>query len=336
MSLNPEIEPPQADIGESLPGKPPVGRLAPSPTGVLHLGNARSFLLAWLSIRQQGGKLLLRIEDLDGPRIKAGATASASEDLEWLGLDWDEEIRIQSHHLPLHEKALQDLISAGLAYPCCCTRKEIEEAASAPHEQVSSGDHPSETIYPGTCRGRWGSMEEAAEATGRDPALRLLVEEPAIPFFDDFRGQEEGLLNGDFVLSKRDGTPSYQLAVVVDDALDGISEVLRADDLIPSTPRQLLLYRHLGGIPPRHIHVPLIVGPDGKRLAKRHGDTSLAYYRRQGISPEEIIGALAHLCGWAPRGARLRPADLVADFQLDRLPSEPMVWEDERYLTADH
>ncbi len=316
----PQSEP--AIKGEN--GPLPVGRLAPSPTGVLHLGNARSFLFAWLSMRKQGGKLLLRIEDLDGPRVRQGATESAIEDLQWLGLDWDDEIRIQSQFRQHHEAALSELVKQKVAYPCVCTRREIEEAASAPHESKLP---PSEMVYPGTCRDQWSSLEEAKSATGRDPALRLRLEDGSVPFEDGFRGKEEGALAGDCVLRKRDGTPSYQLAVVVDDAADGVTEVLRADDLIPSTPRQILLYRYLGWSPPAFIHVPLLVGPDGLRLAKRHGDTSLAHYRRQGVTPEEIVGTLASLSGLAPEGQKLRPEDLIDHFDLAKVTPAPVVWD---------
>ena len=311
---------------EGLRSRPLIGRLAPSPTGVLHLGNARSFLLAWLSIRSQGGQLWLRIDDIDGPRVRSGAIESSIEDLQWLGLDWDGEVQIQSDRLPRHQQVLDTLIEAGLAYPCVCTRSEVEEAATAPHESIGV-DAP---VYPGSCRGRWSSEEQATEETGRDCAIRLAVSEDAIAFEDRFAGRCEGRLHGDFVIRKRDGTPAYQLAVVVDDLDSGVTEVLRADDLLPSTPRQMLIYRHLGAESPDFTHVPLVVGPDHRRLAKRHGDTSLARYRREGISPEAIIGALAHGSGWVEEGTRCRPEDLLARFDLSSLPTEPMIWSDER------
>lgn len=325
--MYPAIEP-QSDSPEGQGGDSgPVGRLAPSPTGVLHLGNARSFLLAWLSIRRQGGKMLLRIEDLDGPRVKQGAIDSAIEDLQWLGLDWDGEIRIQSRFRERHEAAISSLVDRGLAYPCVCTRREIEEAASAPHES----ELPStETVYPGTCRNRWASVEEARNSSGREPAIRLRLDSESVPFMDGFRGQEPGVLAGDFVLQKRDGTPAYQLAVVVDDVADGVTEVLRADDLIPSTPRQLLLYRLFQWESPIMIHVPLLVGADGLRLAKRHGDTSLAHYRRQGVTAEEVVGALASLSGLSEEGQKLRPEDLIDAFDLGKVPAAPVIWNDSR------
>ncbi len=299
-----------------------VGRLAPSPTGVLHLGNARSFLLAWLSLRSRGGTVLLRIEDIDGPRVRSESIDSCIEELQWLGLDWDGPIVMQSDRRKRHDQVLDDLLREGHAYPCVCTRKEVEEAASAPHESTPL-DAP---IYPGTCRGRWKTLEEARQESGRDAALRLVADEERIPFDDLFVGPCEGLLRGDFVIGKRDGTPAYQLAVVVDDVDQGVTEVLRADDLLPSTPRQLLLYRILAAHPPRFAHVPLVVGPDGRRLAKRHGDTSLASFRRQGWSAEEVIGFLAATIGWVPEGTRCSPADLLGRFDLSTVPAAPMMW----------
>jgi glutamyl-tRNA synthetase len=297
-----------------------VGRLAPSPTGVLHLGNARSFLLAWLSIRARGGRLWLRVEDIDGPRLKEGAECAALDDLAWMGLDWDGEVVRQSDRLLVYREALDRLIAQGRAYPCVCSRKEIDEAASAPHETWQDA-----TPYPGTCRGRFASADEARAASGRDPAWRFRVDVEAVPFEDGFRGEEPGRIRGDFVIAKRDGGPAYQLAVVVDDAAFGVTEVLRGDDLLASTPRQLLLHDALGLRSPAYLHVPLVVGEDGRRLAKRHGDTSLRRFREAGVAAEVLVGYLAHLCGFAPAGTRCMPADLLADFDLGRLRRDPVV-----------
>lgn len=304
----------------SVPHPPLVGRLAPSPTGVLHLGNVRTFLLAWLSVRSRGGTLLLRIEDIDGPRVRPGATEETIAILSWLGFDWDGEVVVQSDRLERYEAAASRLLELGLAYPCVCSRREVEEAASAPHEEGGEG-----APYPGTCRGRYSTIEEARARTGRDPALRLRVEAGALPFVDLFRGAQEGRIAGDFVIRKRDGGPAYQLAVVVDDAAQGVTEVLRADDLLPSTPRQLLLYRDLGLAPPRFAHVPLVVGADGRRLAKRHGDTSVRRFREEGISPLRIIGRVAELAGLVPGGTECCPSDLVESFELARVPRAPVV-----------
>ena len=303
-------------IGAS--GTVAIGRLAPSPTGALHLGNARTFLLAWLSVRARQGTLRLRIEDIDGPRVKPATKDQTVEDLRWLGLDWDGAPELQSDRLPLYDEAAQRLVAAGLVYPCVCSRREIEEAASAPHE---TGLEP---VYPGTCRGRHADRAAASAATGRDAALRFRVDVPNVPFVDGFVGPQEGRIAGDFVVQKRDGGPAYQLAVVVDDAAMGVTEVVRADDLLPSTPRQLLLYRALGLEEPRFVHVPLVVGGDGLRLAKRHGDTSLRHLRERGVSAGAIVGYLGFLCGFLPAGRSCRPADLLPHFAWERVPRGPV------------
>ncbi len=304
-----------------------VGRLAPSPTGALHLGNARTFLLAWLSVRSRGGTLLLRIEDIDGPRVKPGASEQALADLRWLGLDWDGEPSWQSQRLRLYRAAAERLVQQGLAYACVCTRKEVEEAASAPHE--SGDDGP---VYPGTCRGRFADVAAARAASGREPALRFRVEVGEVPFADGFRGPQRGAIAGDFVVQKRDGGPAYQLAVVVDDCAQGVTEVLRADDLLPSTPRQLLLYRALGLEAPAFAHVPLVVGGDGLRLAKRHGDTSLQHLRARGVAAEAVVGYLAFLSGLRARGAHCRPHELLPGFTLAPLPRTPVRGDDHGLL----
>jgi glutamyl-tRNA synthetase len=300
-----------------------VGRLAPSPTGVLHLGNARSFLLAWLSVRSRQGVLRLRIEDIDGPRVKAGAEQQALEDLAWLGLDHDGVIIHQSERLQLYRKAVDSLLASGKAYPCVCTRQEVEAAASAPQK-----DWLDAPPYPGTCRDRFDSVAAARAQTGRDPAIRFLVEPEQVPFQDIFLGPQEGRILGDFVIERRQRGAAYQLAVVVDDADNEITEVLRGDDLLPSTPRQLLLYQALELTPPQFAHVPLVVGEDGLRLAKRHGDTSLRHIRKQGITAEEVVGYLAWLCGFRPKGTRCLPRDLLEDFDLQELRRGPVVGTD--------
>lgn len=304
-----------------------VGRLAPSPTGALHLGNARTFLLAWLSVRARAGTLLLRLEDIDGPRIKAGAAAATIEDLRWLGLDWDGEPLVQSEHLPRYRSAAESLLAKGLAYPCVCTRGEIEEAASAPHEQGVDGP-----VYPGTCRGKFRDLADAKARTGRDAALRFRVDVDAVPFVDGFAGPQAGSVGSDFVVQKRDGGPAYQLAVVVDDAAQGVTEVVRADDLLPSTPRQLLLYRALGLPAPQFVHVPLVVGGDGLRLAKRHGDTSLRWFRERGVPPARLVGYLAFLCGLRPERRDGTPRDLLRDFAFAKLPRGPVRGDDHALL----
>jgi glutamyl-tRNA synthetase len=297
----------------------PVGRLAPSPTGAQHVGNARTYLIAWLSARARGGRVVLRIEDIDSPRIKPGAAEQALADLRWLGLDWDGEPVVQSRRLAVYEEALRCLQERELVYPCTCTRSDIERAASAPH-----ADHEG-PIYPGTCAGR-----RAADAGGlgdRPLAWRFRVSRsPA--FTDRYRGPTHinlRQLGGDFVVWKSAGTPAYQLAVVVDDAAQGVTEVIRGDDLAPSTPRQLLLYDALGLTLPEFAHVPLVVGPDGRRLAKRHGDTRLAALREAGMPPEELVGFLAWSCGWLDKPAPATPRELVSLFRLEGIPKQPFV-----------
>jgi glutamyl-tRNA synthetase len=297
---------------------PPIGRLAPSPTGAQHVGNARTYLIAWLSARSQGGQIVLRIEDIDSPRIKSGAAQQALDDLRWLGLDWDGEAIVQTERLPHYESALHTLQERDLVYPCTCTRTDIERAASAPHLEHEG------PVYPGTCAGRRATN---AVGLGDVPhAWRFRLGTGPITFDDGFRGPTQidlSQVGGDFVVWKSAGTPAYQLAVVVDDAAQGVTEVIRGDDLVPSTPRQLLLYEALGLPAPRFIHVPLAVGPDGRRLAKRHGDTRLAALREAGVRPEELLGLLGHSCGWLERVEPISARELLPLFRLAAIPKGP-------------
>jgi glutamyl-tRNA synthetase len=310
-----------------------ITRLAPSPTGALHLGNARTFLINWLLARQHGWRIVLRIDDIDGPRVKRGADRLALEDLRWLGLDADEGPVYQSTRHDAYRAALARLVEAGHVYPCTCSRREVELAASAPHADDGA------TIYPGTCRGRYKSIEDAIAQTGRAPALRFRVPEGVVEFHDAFAGVqriEPAKQLGDFVIAKADGTPSYHLATVVDDADAGVTDVVRGDDLIDSTPRQMLIYRALGlsAKIPTYTHLPLVVGPDGKRLAKRHGDTRLEHYRKLGVPPGRVIELLARWCGVQSR----QPVDsldkLFARFRLADVPRERVVFtpEDDAFL----
>lgn len=300
------------------------GRLAPSPTGAQHVGNARTFLITWLSARRQGLKLSLRIEDIDSPRVKPGAAKQVEEDLRWLGLDWDDGPVVQSGRLSLYESVLNELKRQDLVYPCTCTRGDIEAAASAPHAEHEG------PVYPGTCAGRRVPDAEWLTEAGARFAWRFrVVDSPA--FIDGFAGEvriDLKQVGGDFVVWKSAGTPAYQLAVVADDVDMGITEVVRGDDLLPSTPRQLLLYRAMGKPPPRFFHVPLVTGPDGKRLAKRHGDTRLATLRANGVPPERLIGALAYSCGWAEKGDTISAGELLPLFRWESIPREPFVWTD--------
>jgi glutamyl-tRNA synthetase len=304
-----------------MAASPFTGRLAPSPTGAQHVGNARTYLAAWLSARSQAGTVRLRIEDIDSPRIKSGAAAQAAEDLRWLGLDWDGEVVVQTSRLSLYEVALEELKRREMVYPCTCTRTDIAAAASAPH-----ADHEGPT-YPGTCAHRRVSDAAKLSAEGTAFAWRFRVtNSPA--FVDMFAGEQKvdlRSLGGDFVVWKSAGTPAYQLAVVVDDADMHITEVVRGDDLIPSTPRQLLLYQALGLKQPAFAHIPLVVGEDGRRLAKRHGDTRLAALREAGVKAEAIVGLLAWSCGWIDKPAPVTARELVPLFKLSAIPAQPFV-----------
>src|SRR5580658_1244767 len=236
-------------------------RLAPSPTGALHLGNARTFLINWLLARQNDWRVILRIEDLDSPRVKSGADGMLMDDLEFLRLDWDDGPIYQSSRQDAYGAAVKKLLDEKLAYPCICTRKEVDLAASAPHAEDGA------SVYPGSCRGRFGSVEEAVEKSGRTPAIRFAAPDRVIEFEDDFLGLQKFNVAkqlGDFVIAKADGTAAYQLAVVVDDLACGVDQVVRGDDLLDSTPRQMLLYEVLGAGAeiPRYCHVPLVIGPD--------------------------------------------------------------------------
>jgi glutamyl-tRNA synthetase len=300
----------------------PRGRLAPSPTGAQHVGNARTYLIAWLSARSRGGSVAVRVEDIDSPRIKPGAAEQALDDLRWLGLDWDGEPVVQTTRLARYEAALAELKRQELVYPCTCTRSDVAAAASAPH---ADQDGPT---YPGTCSHRTASD---AATLDRPFAWRFRVtDSPA--FTDLFAGEVRIDLRkagGDFVVWKTIGTPAYQLAVVVDDAEMGVTEVVRGDDLIPSTPRQLLLYRALGLTPPQFAHVPLVVGEDGRRLAKRHGDTRLSALRDAGVTAEKLVGLLAWSCGWQAEPEAIEARELFSRFDLAAIPPRPFVFTDD-------
>lgn len=311
-----------------------ITRLAPSPTGALHLGNARTFLVNWLMARAGGWRIVLRVEDLDGPRIKRGADRQALDDLAWLGLDWDEGPVYQSPRLPAYRRAVEELLAAGCAYPCLCSRSDVALAASAPHADDGA------LVYPGTCRGRYAGLAEArAAAAGREPAVRFRVPEGPIELADQVAGCrrfDPARELGDFVIAKADGTPAYQLAVVIDDAEAGTTDVVRGDDLLDSTPRQILLYRalHWADRVPRYYHLPLVVGPDGRRLAKRHGDTRLAFYRGQGVPASRVLELLARWCGIRVKDRPQRAAGLLAAFNPAALPRERIVFsaEDDCWL----
>ncbi len=310
-----------------------VGRLAPSPTGAQHLGNARTYLLAWLSARAAGGRVVLRIEDIDSPRVKPWAMEQAITDLRWLGLDWDEGPDIGGPHAPyiqtqrsvLYEDALRRLIQLNRAYPCTCTRKDVEAAASAPHESSFPAacsslatwlDGP---IYPRTCAS-WRRGSPLPEPGTY--CWRFRVPDESLTINDTLCGRvsiypAERL--GDFPLTRKNGQAAYQLAVVVDDAAMEINQVVRGDDLLPSAFRQIPLQDALGLPRQNYIHVPLVTGPDGRRLAKRHGDTRLSHYREAGVTAEQIVGWAAHSLNLIEHPLPTRAQELLGTFDWSRV-----------------
>ncbi len=299
-------------------------RLAPSPTGALHLGNARTFLVNWALARQNGWRVLLRIDDLDGPRIKHGAM----EDLRWLGLDWDVGPVYQSSDLSVYQDALDRLSSLGLTYPCAATRSQIERAASAPH----GDDH--EQRYPGLYR----PPSALSIAAGDEVATRLIVPDGPIGFVDELRGPmaiDVQRQVGDFVVAGKNGLPAYQLSVVVDDARQGVTDIVRGDDLLASTARQRLIYEALGMTPlPRYWHLPLVLGSDGRRLAKRHGDSRLCAYRERGVRSGRVIALLARWSGVEPGAEDMGAQEFAERFSISGLPAGPALFtaEDEAWL----
>jgi glutamyl-tRNA synthetase len=291
---------------------PADGRFAPSPTGSLHLGNLRTALLAWLFARSQDARFLVRVEDLDSGRVRRRFEEEQLRDLTSLELDWDGAVVRQSERTPLYEAALARLEAAGLVYECWCTRAEIREAASAPHGTLPEG------AYPGTCAALSRAERARRRRDGRPAALRVRAEGARVAFEDRLCGPVEGVVD-DFVVRRNDGAFAYNLAVVVDDAEQGVGEVVRGADLLDSTPRQLWLASRLGLPAPRHAHVPLMLGPDGARLAKRHGAVTLADRIALGQEPDEVRGELAASVGLADPGERPSPAELVERFVPDRL-----------------
>jgi glutamyl-tRNA synthetase len=294
------------------------GRFAPSPTGVLHVGNLRTALLAWLFARSAGARFLMRVEDLDAGRVRAGYEEQQLGDLAAIGIDWDGPVVRQSERLDLYADATERLERDGRTYPCFCTRAEIREAASAAHGPLAEG------AYPGTCRELTRAERAEREAAGRPPALRLRADGERVAFTDRLLGDQAGAVD-DFVIRRGDGTPAYNLAVVVDDALQGVGEVVRGADLAESTPRQLLLARMLGLDAPAYAHVPLVLGPDGARLAKRHGAVTLAGRAALGETPEDVVAWMAQSVNLAEPGERVTAASLVERFDPARLPVDPTV-----------
>lgn len=294
------------------------GRYAPSPTGDLHLGNLRTALLAWLFARSSQGQFVLRIEDLDQSRVRPGATQRMLADLQWLGLDWDEgpdcggpyAPYIQSERLHIYRHYLHQLQHAGFLYPCYCTRAEIAQATGAPQQGADDGPR-----YPGTCRALTPVQRRRYEASGRRPSLRFRVpDERYVTFTDLLIGdytQHVQSAVGDFIVQRSDGIFSYQFAVVVDDALMRINQVVRGTDLLSSTARQVLLYEALGFLVPTFAHVPLLLDEQGRRLAKRQRSAGLAPLKEAGKTSQAIITELAASCGLADENSQASPNELA-------------------------
>lgn len=306
------------------PETPVRGRLAPSPTGHLHLGNAWSFLLCWLAVRSAGGRLVLRMEDIDPERSRRHFAEEIMRDLSWLGLDWDEGPDLggpyapytQGERLERYAQVIETLTGLGRTYPCYCTRKELKTMASAPHlEDVGP-------VYPGTCLGLGAVDRKAREDQGRRPSLRL--HGGGETHFDDLLHGEVRLdweaCGGDFPLRRSDGVVAYQLAVAVDDMDQAINLVVRGADILPCTPRQIFLLRLLHAPVPRYAHVPLLLDHAGVRLAKRHQALELRALREKGVSPKAIVGYLGNLAGLLPENAAVTPAEIVSDFAWSKIP----------------
>ena len=288
-----------------------VGRFAPSPSGRMHLGNIFAALLAWISARAAGGEFVLRIEDLDPERSHAEYADAIRDDLRWLGLQWDREMPLQSTRTPVYAEFFVRLRAMGLLYPCFCSRSELH-AASAPHASDGS------LLYAGTCR---GLTDAQVKAQNRPPAWRIRVPEECVACHDGVYGEVSQNLQrecGDFILRRSDGVYAYQLAVVCDDALGGITQVVRGRDLLSSTPRQIWLCRMLGFEPPEYYHVPLLIAPDGRRLSKRERDMDLSRLRER-FRPEALIGRLAFLSGLAPFQEPISAAELAQEFSWKNL-----------------
>ena len=309
-----------------------AGRFAPSPTGAQHLGNARTYLLAYWSAKQRQERLVFRVEDVDSPRVKPWAVQQSMDDLAWLGLTWDEGPErggscgpyLQTQRMSIYQQVLQDMISRNRVYPCCCTRKDIQNAGSAPHF-----DHEP-AIYPGTCAGWKHGMPLPDEGTY---CWRFRSSQRVFEFDDRVLGLQETRPSetlGDFPVTQKNGEPSYQLAVTVDDSMMGITEVVRGNDLVASTFRQLQIFEFLNASPPSYAHVPLVLGADGRRLAKRHGDTRLSTFRSGGVTPQQIVTWAARSTGLiGPDERVVHVDDVIGRFSWEQLERDDVILADD-------
>ena len=300
------------------PRSPVCGRFAPSPSGRMHLGNLWSSLLSWLAARSQGGRVVLRLEDLDPDRCTQARCDQVMRDYQWLGLTWDNEPVYQSRRTELYRAAFSHLEEAGLIYPCYCTRAE-RLAACAPHRSDGA------VVYDGRCR-RLTPEQRTELEKNRRPAWRVAVPEETVSFTDRIQGpvsQQLARECGDFILRRSDGVYAYQLAVVVDDGDMGVTQVVRGSDLLDSTPRQLWLQSKLGLPHPEYGHVPLLLSPDGRRLAKRDRDQELGALQEK-YTARELVGRLAHLAGLIPSPAPVTPEELIPLFSWGKLPKDDL------------
>lgn len=309
----------------------PRGRYAPSPTGLLHVGSARTALAAWLSIRAQHGIFILRVEDLDGPRTVPGMAEAICTDLRWLGLDWDEGPDLGGPHVPycqsergaIYETALAHLHAAGRLFPCRVSRRDLLDVATAPHGSTGLPPYPA-SLRPLSLSPGW--FEAFCEAEP-DAALRFRVAPGPLTFEDRVCGsvtEDVAEAVGDFVLKRRDGAYAYQLAVVVDDLLMGITEVVRGQDLLDSTARQIQLIEALGGVQPVYAHVPLVVNAGGEKLSKRDAALTIQSLREAGVTPDQAVGYLGHSLGLLPEPMPYTAADLVPLFAWSSF--HPALW----------
>ena len=288
-----------------------VGRFAPTPSGRMHLGNVFAALIAWLSVRSQGGEMVLRMEDLDTLRTSDAYARLLRQDLAWLGLDYDRETPPQSTRSETYDRYFDRLMEMGLLYPCYCTRSQLH-SVNAPH--LSDGTY----VYPGTCR---NLTPQARRAMNRAPAWRVVVPDRLWSLDDRVQGRYELNLAkdcGDMVVRRADGVYVYQLAVTVDDGEAGVTEVVRGMDLLSSAPRQMYLQELFGFPHPQYAHVPMLLAPDGRRLSKRDRDLDLGELQKR-FSPEAIIGLLAHAAGLIDRPAPISAAELAKEFQWSSL-----------------
>lgn len=290
------------------------GRFAPSPSGDLHIGNLRTAVLAWLFARSTGRGFAMRVENLD--RAKPGADLRQLDDLRTLGLTWDEPVIYQSGRRDAYRAVIDEMVDAGTTFECFCTRREILEAPSAPHAPQGA--------YPGTCRDLTEAQRTERRAE-RPAAIRLRADAASFPVHDVLHGDITGAVD-DFVLVRNDGTPAYNLAVVVDDAASGIDQVVRGDDLLTSAPRQAYLAALLGLRPPEYAHVPMVLNRDGARLAKRDGAVTMADLAGQGVDAGGVLSMIAASLGMAEPGEPVTMADLLERFDPSRLPTEPWVF----------